>query len=321
MDDKVAPTKEPETKTEEKPEDAKPVIDSQKPLSRQVDKLLEQLPEEKEEKDVKPDESKEEDKEEVPEKPEEKKEDESTEEEKSPAEDNEEAELPEPDDTPPVELPSWQKYVLDNLPEIQTIGHTKDGKDRLFKVKRAEDLPDNFEFASKRDELTFNAAIASQEVNARELLNKYQQEEQNQKFQEFQNQEAIDVQSDIQKLQKEGLLDKFKYSEDDPEFNSDPAVKVANEIYDIYKKTNDAYLKEFQKTGRNYRISYRDAADKYFAMQGRKTETKDKAKQERTKVAEKVSAPQSAPPESGKRGMPAGATMQDILKMYKLGKI
>lgn len=306
------------TKQEPEKAEEKPVLDTQKPLSRQVDKILEQLP--KEDKDDKSDEKK---PEEVPAPAKEESEDAVDEKENVTAEDSpQETEIPQPDeiDVEVKELPSWQQYILDKLPEIQTIGHTGEGKDKVFRVKRVEDLPENFEFASKRDELSFSAALASQEVNARDLLKQYQNEEQQQKYQEFQNQEAIDIQADIKALQKEGVLDKFKYSEEDAEFNSDPAVKTANAIYDLYKKTNDAYLREFSQTGRNYRISFRDAADKYFARQGRQA-PKPQARQERDKVATQVSAPQGASPDSQKRAMPIGSSMQDVLKLYKAGRI
>jgi hypothetical protein len=308
------PVAEEPPKVEEK-QPTKPLLDSSKPLRGQVDKLLSQLP------------------------PEEGKDDKSAEEEpkkgtegeveepkkEEPATPEPTPEAPKEDESEPEshvelkELPPWQKYILDNLPQMQTLGHVgENGKDKVYTIKRVEDLPDNFEFASKRDELAFSAALASQEVNARELMTRYNNEQQQQQYQRFQEQEAVDIQKDINSLQKEGIIDKFKYAEDAPEFNDDPAVKMANEIYDLYKKTNDSYLKE----GRTYRITYQDAAYKYLGMRSRQAPPKapDNSK-EREKIAEKVSAPQSAAPGEQRKTMPPGSSMQDILKLYKLGRI
>lgn len=310
----VEPLKE---ENKEEPKDAKPqkpVLDSNKPLTQQVDKILEQMP-------------KEENEENEPAKPKEDSKAKETPEDATPS--NDDSKIPAVDEDEPYvepkELPTWQKYVLENLPTIQTVGHTGEGKDKVVNVKRVEDLPDDFEFADRRTEIAFSAALASQEVNARELLNKYNGQQQIQQFNEFKNQEAIDIQADIKNLQREGILPKFQYSEDDPKFNDDPAVKEANAIYALYEKTNQAYLDQFTKTGKNYRISYADAADKYYATQNRnrpnKPEVKPEVKQERNKVATQVSAPQSASPESAKKAMPVGSTMQDVLKLYKLGRI
>lgn len=320
-DTKVTDAPVVEAPKDEPKEDKKPVLDRNRPLSQQVDKILANMPEEKENAESPEDKPKEKPAptEEETEVPSDKEENAAVD---NPVEEEDEDEEP----VAPVnqaELPSWQKYVLENLPDIQVVGHEGTKKDKVYTVKRLEDLPDEFEFTSRRAELAFSAALASQEVNARELVNKYNQEQQTRQYQEFQAQEAVDIQADIQRLQKDGIIEKFKYSEDSPEFNTDPAVKVANAIYDLYKKTNDSYLKEFGNTGRTYRISYRDAADKYFAMQGRQKPVeppKNDNKQERDKVAEKISGQGSAS-DGQKKGMPVGSTMQDVLKMYKLGRI
>lgn len=307
-EDPVLEPQEPakEEKVEEK-QPAKPVLDSSKPLRGQVDKIMAQMPKEddadpgKEEPKKTEEPAKEEPKEEEPAAP-------STEDEDEP----EPAEI--------KELPQWQQYILDNLPDIQTVGHVEGKKDKVYTVKRLEDLPDDFEFGSRRAEIAFGAALASQEVNARELLVKYNNEQQQQQYQKFQNQEALDIQSDISKLQKQGVIDKFKYGEDSPEFNTDPAVVEANKIYDLYKKTNESYIRE----GRTYRITFEDAAYKYMGMnakQAPKATPAPRNNNERKEIADKISAPQGSSPSGAKRGMPVGSSMQDVLKLYKLGRI
>lgn len=313
--------KEPEKTPEIKP-DIK--IDSRIPLSRQIEKMIQATPERKDESEKDP-----EKKEEPPKATEEP---DATgapgegDENKKPAESesDDEPELKEPVDLPPV-----AKYILDNLPQIQVIGHQGDeGKDKVFKVKLIEELPDDFEFSTKRAELIFNQAIAAQEANARELMAKYRQEENSNKLLEIQNQEALDVEADVKQLQKEKILGKFPAT-DDPEFNNDPAVKEANEIYALFQKTNAAYA----QANRTYRISYRDAADKYYVAKARQTpkepdkvpekesEKVDKPKTEREKVAEKVGAPSGTESDKQRPRLPRGSTQRDVLKLYRAGRI
>jgi len=317
MADEVTPTAPVvETPTVEEPKveevkEQKPVIDSKRPLNQQVDSLLKSIPEEKP-------------------KEEEKKVEEPVEEPETEVEAIEEDDEPEPKQEP---LESWQKYVLDNLPNIQVVGHEEGKKDKTFTVKRLEDLPDDFEFASKRAELAFNAALSAQEINARELVGQYRQEELSRNVKEAQAQDAIDVQSDITALQREGVLPKFQYDSTDPKFNTDPAVKEANEIYDLYEKTNKAYLEAYQKTGRTYKISYRDAADKFYAAKARnavavapkveaiKQETPKPTNNERQDKAKQVSAPEGAEAEKQKLGIRSGTSLQDIYQAYKMGRI
>jgi hypothetical protein len=288
----------PEAKPEAK-EAKKPVIDSTKPLSQQTDKLLAQIPEKVEEKKE----------EEKPEPAVEK-----------PAEDIKQVEEEADEPKEVVELPTWQKYVLDKLPDIQTLGHTEGKPDKVFTVKRLQDLPDDFEFASKRDELVFMAANSSQEMNAREAYAQFQREEQQQQFQELQNKEAVEVQDDIAGLQKEGILPKFMYDSDDPKFNDDPAVKEANEIYDLFQKTNQAYI----QANKTYRISYRDAADKFYAAKSRLKPVdpvKPPITKERDEIGAKTGTLQTAAPDKGKLRMPPGSNMNDFLKLYRGGRI
>ena len=303
-----------ETQEEAKPE-RKIVIDSNKSLNSQVDKFLKAIPEEvkEEEKAEEIEEVKEEVKEEVAKVTE------------TPDEDDDE--LEEVEYEPPKGLPDWQQYVLEGLPDIQTIGHTEDGKDKVFTVKHLGDLPDDFEFASKRAEMAFNAANSAQEINARELKAKYESEEQKRGVEEFQAREAIDIQRDIKSLQREGILPKFQYAENDPKFNDDPAVKEANEIYKLYQKTNSEHYSKYSNTGTSYRISFVDAADKYYAAKYRNQpkepvkEVKTKTQEEREKVASKIGATQSAAPEAQFKPIRSGTSPQDIYKLYKAGRI
>lgn len=301
---------------QQEPKENKIRLDSSRPLSMQVDKLLKAMPEEE-----KVEQDKEEPAQEV------------TEEVEEVPEEVELEDLPEEKTYEP--LPEWQKYIIDNLPNIQVMGHQGEGKDKVFNVKRLEELPDDFEFASKRAELAFNAALAAQEVNARDLLAKYRSEEAQRANQNFESLEALDIQNDVKSLQKAGMLPKFKYEVNDPRFNDDPAVQESNKIYDFYKKINDGYFEKYNGSGRMYRISYEDAAYKYYALHPKEAspEQKKAIKKEEEKpvktaeqtqrenVAKKVSAPQGAPAEGRRRPFPPGTSLQTIYQAYKQGRI
>lgn len=297
---------------EKKPEEKKVALDPSRPLKGQVDRLLNSLPkEEEEEKDEKVEEV--EKKEETP----------------------EEVELEDiPEETKLEPLPEWQKYIIDNLPNIQVVGHQgEEGKDKVFNVKRLEELPDDFEFSSKRAELAFNAALAAQEVNARELLQKYRGEEAQRARQDFESLEAVDIQNDVKSLQKAGLLPKFKYPVNDPRFNDDPAVQESNKIYDFYKKLNDGYFEKYNGSGRMYRVSYEDAAYRYYALNPKEVtpeikkaiEKEEKPKSaeqvQREKAASKVGAPQGASTEGKARPLRPGTSLQSVYQLYKQGRI
>jgi hypothetical protein len=307
-----------EPKVEEKQEVKKPILDPSRPLKGQVDRLLNSLPKEDEKVEEKKDEVVEdkpkEDVEEVP----------------------EEVELEEiPEETKLEPLPEWQKYIVDNLPNIQVIGHQgEDGKDKVFNVKRLEELPDDFEFSSKRAELAFNAALAAQEVNARELLQKYRNEEAQRANKDFEALEAVDIQNDVKSLQKAGILPKFKYPVNDPRFNDDEAVQESNKIYDFYKKINDDYFAKYNGSGRMYRVSYEDAAYRYYALHPKeatpevkeaikKEEAKPKSPEQvqREKAATKVGAPQGAAAEGKARPLRHGTSLQSVYQLYKQGRI
>jgi hypothetical protein len=213
---------------------------------------------------------------------------------------------------------TWQEYVLKNLPSFKVNILDANGKPKTLNVKTPQDMPEGYSWPNASAQDSFHLALKAQDDQANRLVQEFNQKQQQAQYQEFKNQEAVDIQADITKLQREGVLDKFKYSEDDPKFNDDPAVKIANAIYDVYEKTNAQYLKE----GRTYRITYADAADKYFATQSRqKPSVKPEVKAERERVATTVSASKGADPNQVKKTLPPGASFQDVLKLYKMGRI
>jgi len=305
-----------------------PHIDPNRPLSGQVDKLLKAVPEAEEKENTSEDKV---------EKAEDLKKDEVISEDTAEEEIPEEVELEDlPEEKKFEDLPDWSKYILDNLPNIQVMGHQgEDGKDKLFTVKRLEDLPDDFEFASKRAELSFASALSAQEINARELLQKYQNEQSQRQQSEFEALEAVDIQNDVSSLQKAGILPKFKYAVNDPRFNDDPAVQESNKIYDFYKKINSDYYEKYNGSGRMYRVSYEDAAYRYYALHPKEVtpevkkaiEKKEEApaktpqQEQREKAASKIGAPQGASSDAKRRALRPGTSLQNVYQAYKRGLI
>lgn len=301
----------------------KPLMDSSLPMASQANKLIKHLEQDKpadEEKKKDPEEPKKDD----PEKP-------ADEEKVVPPDDEED----EPEQPKPVDLGPVGKYILDKLPTLTTRIKVGDSV-KTISFKDTAELPEGFELADDSARAQFTIDVANQVSRAKDALNEYKNQEMQENIRKFEVQEAQDVADDISWLQKRDYLPKFQYAEDDPKFNSDPAVKTANEIYGLYKKTNDAYARKFANTGRTYRISYRDAADKYFAAQSRvvaddsqkgKEQPKDtkpknpQAQKEREQIARQQGAPAGGEPTGNRPRPKSGMTMADINRLYTAGKL
>lgn len=296
-----------------------PKIDPTKPLSSQVgalNKIADSIPEKKENVST----------EEVSE---EKQEQEKTEEQEETThlvedDDDDEPEKPTP------ELGTWQKYVFDNLPSITARILDKNGKEKTVQVKTDAELPAGFSFADDAARSQFSRDIASQEVKAQKLLDDFRKKELDKQLKEFEQQESIDVSNAVTRLQKQGILGKF----DDSTPNTDPAVKQANEIYDLYKKVNAEYAEKYGGTNRMFRISYEDAAYRYFAMKARESKSappkpdkkeepkKTPIQKEREEVASHSGGGQGADAETGgKLRARPGMTMNDINRLFRQGRI
>jgi hypothetical protein len=172
------------------------------------------------------------------------------------------AKEPEKPIQPQSRLTPEQQYIYENLPEIVTYG--KDGKE--YRVKTYTELPNDFEFASKRDEIVFQSNITAQELNARNLQTQFQSEQTARSTQEFNERENAGIRSDIAQLQKDGLLPKFKAQPDSPDFDKDPAATQSQAVLEFMNKENEKYLAEYQ-TGLPYRhIGFREAFYMYKAQ-------------------------------------------------------
>jgi hypothetical protein len=221
----------------------------------------------------------------------------------------------------PSDMGTW---VLEQLPNIHVIGTSK-GEQVAIEVKRAEDLPNDFEFLSKRDEMIFSQNIADQTQRAVNLINRYNNEQQQASANKFSEQENRDIQGDIASLQREGLLGRFKYPTTDARFESDPAVKTMQEVLDYYNEQNQRRYAESQRTGRLFsRLSYRDAFYLYQrqeASQQTDTQEQKKADTQRkaaTKVLAKGSKGQGDQGTAQRPRLRKNAGIDEIIEAYGL---
>jgi hypothetical protein len=303
---------------------AKPLIDSTRSLSSQaatLTKILEQKGQEADKDEQKPV-QKQEDK--VPDAPKEG---------EQPKDDThiEPPEEDEPEPVKPVELPAVAKFILDRLPNLTT--RIKDGdKIKTVQFKDITELPEGFELADDATRAQFSADIAAQVGRAKDALNEYKQVELQNNVRKFEEQEAKEVAADLARLQRSGVLPKFQYKEDDDRFNSDDAVKLANKIYKLFKDTNNEYM----KSGKTYRITYADAADKYFAREARTKANESQkaadqpkeekrqltpAQKERQEIAKQTGAPSGGEPKPMRPSVRSGMTMNDINRLARMGRI
>jgi hypothetical protein len=193
--------------------------------------------------------------------------------------DDGEPEPPAPDtNTPPAALTPELQYVVDRLPTLTV--RSKDGQ--TYQVKAAGQLPDNFEFANKREELTFTQAIAAQEFKAQGLLNEYNNKQATEQSKKYVDQENADIRSDMSDLQREGLLPRFNTPPNDRKFADDPGVKAAQEVLDYMNDRNTEYTRQ----GKLYRISYRDA----FEQLARNRATSPKTQAQATEDSQRKTA-------------------------------
>jgi hypothetical protein len=210
------------------------------------------------------------------------------------------------------ELTPELKYIVDRLPVLSTRG--KDGK--TYQVKAAGQLPDDFEFATKRDELLFTQALASQELKAQQLQSEFVQGQQNQAAQEFTEKENKDIRKDIGDLQREGKLGRFKYAPDDAKFNEDPAVVEANKVIDFMNQANAKYLEAANKGGVLYHLSFKDAYN--LMPRDTKPTTQQREDQERRQAVRKTAGAASSAPSAQKAPPTYMGDLRDMVDMMDL---
>lgn len=125
-----------------------------------------------------------------------------------------------------------QQYIYRELPYV-----TLEGKDgNVVRVKTPEQIPDDFEFASKRAEKIADDAFIEQNRKADTMYRTIQQSSQQQQEQAQRQQETQMIIKGVETLQSDGIVPKITAEPGTPEFDKDPGVIRANQILEYRQK-------------------------------------------------------------------------------------
>lgn len=206
-------------------------------------------------------------------------------------------------------MPPMNKVIYSRLPYI-----TAHGKDGDVKIKTPEQLPDDFEFANDKARAQYTNDIQAQENMAQQMANYIQGQTRQQQASVQQREQARAIIAEVNELQKTGDLPTPKAQPNTPEFDTDPAVKIINNVLNY----------QAQRARQGVHLSVRDA---YLLCRAehpdvfKKPETKAKGDDERKAVAKKVagnnkSTNKSAAEESAgnkRKYYRPGMSTQDVL--------
>lgn len=205
-------------------------------------------------------------------------------------------------------MPAINKVIYNNLPYIQAVG--KDGN--IIRVKTAQQLPDDFEFANKKAEMQFQNDLQSQEMKAQRMHDAINERISQSERQRRSTNEARAILGEISALQKSGDLPTPKAKAGTKAFDEDEAVILINKVL--------RYRQERMKAGSM--LSVEDALTIYKAKHPNEFKNKSEAKGdiERKNIANKISgnnksadtsinAKKSAGPKYYRYGM----SMEDVL--------
>lgn len=174
-------------------------------------------------------------------------------------------------------MPSINKVIYNQLPYITAVG--KEGN--IIKVKTPQQLPDDFEFASKKAELEFQSDMQEQTVRAERANRDIQQRIQNMRYEESRTARARAIVGEVESLQKSGDLPTPKAKPGTKEFDDDEAVILTNKVLAYYN----------QRISNGDKMSIKDALVLYKSMNPDEFKNKKEAKgdSERKEVAKKIS--------------------------------
>ena len=172
-----------------------------------------------------------------------------------------------------------EKFIYNSLDYITVKG--KDGEE--LSVKLPTQLPDDFEFASKRAEAQFYSAMSAQSSKAEKLMNKITSDREQTTKAEQEKAELDAIIADVDRLQDDGIVPKIKAKPGTKEFNDDPSVQLVNKILDF----RDQYNRDHK--GEN--ISSYTAGLIYKAKNPKEFETEDdKRRSNQDKSREKTAS-------------------------------
>lgn len=208
------------------------------------------------------------------------------------------------------ELPAFEQYIYDNLADLQVV----DDKGKTHTVKVAEELPDDFKFASDKERMIFQQKLVDQNYKANKLATSYQQAQQTKTATETRRTEAKAISTELKQLQKEGLVPKFKSKLGADGFEKDPGYQQANKAFELMAKVNADYAKR----GYPNRIGLREAVNqmKLKEYQDRESKHNQDNDVKRRNTAGRVGANRGASAGDGKRRIVPGTKVEDILNYH-----
>lgn len=205
-------------------------------------------------------------------------------------------------------MPAINKVIYNNLPYIQAVG--KDGN--IIRVKTAQQLPDDFEFANKKAEMQFQNDLQSQEMKAQRMHDAINERISQNEQQRRSANEARAILGEISALQKSGDLPTPKAKAGTKDFDEDEAVILINKVL--------GYRQERMKAGSM--LSVEDALTIYKAKHPNEFKSKSEARGdiERKNIANKISGNNKSADTSinakksrGPKYYRYGMSMEDVL--------
>lgn len=133
-----------------------------------------------------------------------------------------------------------QQYIYNELPYITVKGKDGEGNEVELNVKTYEQLPDDFEYASKKEQLRVSDAMNQQSKRAEDMYAKIQQNSQQSQQQQQEQVERQAILGGVDQLQKDGIVPRITAKPGTPEFDKDPGVIRANQILEYRQKLINA---------------------------------------------------------------------------------
>ena len=215
------------------------------------------------------------------------------------------------------DLTPEQNYIIDNLPPLTVRGRVGENELQDYTVYSPEQLPSGFEYVDQREMSIANKNFALMEQKAVQLQNDFRAQESTKAANQFKVLEENADRSDINRLQKEGELPKFKTAPDSPDFEKDPATVEIQAILDFKESLNQRYLNEYN-AGRPYRHVGFEEAYAMYRRQNPKIDPRVQAEDsEREKIARRTSNTKSRAMDSKPR-VTRGMSSRD-LELYLEG--
>ena len=204
-----------------------------------------------------------------------------------------------------------EKFIYNSLDYITVKG--KDGEE--LSIKLPTQLPDDFEFASKRAEAQFYSAMSAQSSKAEKLMNKITSDREQTTKQEQEKAELDAIIADVDRLQDDGIVPKIKAKPGTEEFNTDPSVQLVNKILD--------FRDEYNRKHKGENISSYTAGLIYKAKNPKEFETEDDKRRSsqdksREKTASRVANKTTSAnrPEYNTKAFGKNASLTDIADYY-----